>query len=149
MTVHGAQAEEFDAPGPAATPGSAVPGRAAAPTSTAHANTYGAGGPVSLRLQEIHKSFASCRAVAGISLDVREGELLAILGPSGCGKSTLLRIIAGLERQDSGRVTLHGRDVSGLPPAARGCGVVFQSYALFPNLSASDNVAFVMVVDLG
>jgi len=142
VTVHRAQAEEFDAPGPAATPGSAVPGRAAAPTSTAHANTYGAGGPVSLRLQEIHKSFASCRAVAGISLDVREGELLAILGPSGCGKSTLLRIIAGLERQDSGRVTLHGRDVSGLPPAARGCGVVFQSYALFPNLSASDNVAF-------
>jgi iron(III) transport system ATP-binding protein len=96
----------------------------------------------SLRLEGLHKSFGACRAVDGVTLEVREGELLAILGPSGCGKSTLLRVVAGLERQDAGRVVLHGRDVGTLPPAARGCGVVFQSYALFPNLSARENVAF-------
>jgi iron(III) transport system ATP-binding protein len=96
----------------------------------------------SLRLEAVHKTFGPTKAVDGVSLDVREGELLAILGPSGCGKSTLLRVIAGLERQDAGRVVLHGRDVSALPPAARGCGVVFQSYALFPNLTAAENVAF-------
>jgi iron(III) transport system ATP-binding protein len=102
----------------------------------------GDAGRASLRLEQVHKRFGECRAVDGVSLDVREGELLAILGPSGCGKSTLLRVVAGLEKQDAGRVVLHGRDVSGLPPAVRGCGVVFQSYALFPNLTAAKNVAF-------
>ena len=97
---------------------------------------------LSLRLESLAKSFGSLRAVDGVSLDVREGELLAILGPSGCGKSTLLRLVAGLERQESGTILLHGRDVGALPPAARGCGVVFQSYALFPNLTALENVAF-------
>jgi iron(III) transport system ATP-binding protein len=97
---------------------------------------------VSVRLEDLRKSFGSCAAVDGVTLDVFDGELLAILGPSGCGKSTLLRLVAGLERQDHGRVVLHGRDVGRLPPAARGCGVVFQSYALFPNLTAADNVAF-------
>ena len=97
---------------------------------------------VSLRLEGVRKAFGATRAVDGVSLEVLEGELLAILGPSGCGKSTLLRVIAGLERQDAGRVVLHGRDVGMLPPANRGCGVVFQSYALFPNLTAAENVAF-------
>jgi iron(III) transport system ATP-binding protein len=107
----------------------------------APASEAGAAG-AALRLEGIHKSFGACRAVDGVTLDVWDGELLAILGPSGCGKSTLLRVIAGLERQDAGRVVLHGRNVSRLPPAARGCGVVFQSYALFPNLTAAENVAF-------
>ena len=98
--------------------------------------------PPALSLHDVHKRFGECRAVDGVTLEVREAELLAILGPSGCGKSTLLRVVAGLERQDAGRVVLHGRDVSTLPPAARGCGVVFQSYALFPNLTAIRNVAF-------
>jgi iron(III) transport system ATP-binding protein len=97
---------------------------------------------VSVRLEDLRKSFGACAAVDGVTLDVHDGELLAILGPSGCGKSTLLRLVAGLERQDRGRVVLHGRDVGQLPPAARGCGVVFQSYALFPNLTAAANVAF-------
>jgi iron(III) transport system ATP-binding protein len=102
----------------------------------------GAERSVSVRLDDLRKSFGACAAVDGVTLDVFDGELLAILGPSGCGKSTLLRLVAGLERQDQGRVVLHGRDVGRLPPAARGCGVVFQSYALFPNLTATANVAF-------
>jgi iron(III) transport system ATP-binding protein len=135
LTLREAKPGEFGAPAAGAGPAVA---RAAAPAHAAR----GAAGGASLRLQDVRKTFGACRAVDGISLDVREGELLAILGPSGCGKSTLLRIIAGLEREDAGRVILHGRDVGSLPPAARGCGVVFQSYALFPNLTAVDNVAF-------
>ena len=118
-------------------------GRATAPAPPlVRAAAREPGVSVSLRLEDVRKAFGACRAVDGITLDVRDGELLAILGPSGCGKSTLLRVIAGLERQDAGRVVLHGRDVSHLAPAARGCGVVFQSYALFPNLNAAANVAF-------
>ena len=106
MTVRGAQAGEFDAPAVAAAP-AAIP-----PVAPTYEGLLGAGAPASLRLESVQKTFGSCRAVDGVTLDVRGGELLAILGPSGCGKSTLLRIIAGLERQDAGRVTLHGRNVT-------------------------------------
>ena len=77
-----------------------------------------------------------------MSLSVPRGTLLALLGPSGCGKTTTLRMVAGLERPDSGRVLVDGRDVTRLPPHRRRMGVVFQSYALFPHLTVADNVAF-------
>jgi putative spermidine/putrescine transport system ATP-binding protein len=81
-------------------------------------------------------------AVDGVSLDLPRGALLALLGPSGCGKTTTLRMIAGLETPDAGRVTVAGRDVTALPPHRRNMGVVFQSYALFPHMSAAGNIAF-------
>jgi iron(III) transport system ATP-binding protein len=80
-----------------------------------------------------------------VSLSVRQGELVCFLGPSGCGKTTLLRIIAGLETQSAGRIVQNGRDISRLPPAQRDYGIVFQSYALFPNLSVEDNVGYGLV----
>ena len=80
-----------------------------------------------------------------MSLDVEAGEFVCFLGPSGCGKTTLLRAIAGLDRQDAGRIFIGGRDVSNLPPAARDFGIVFQSYALFPNLTVAENIGFGLV----
>ena len=80
--------------------------------------------------------------VDGVSLSVEEGAFVSILGPSGCGKSTLLRLIAGLERPAAGRVSIHGRDVTGAPASQRGLSMVFQSYALFPHLSVRENVQF-------
>ena len=74
-----------------------------------------------------------------------QGELVCFLGPSGCGKTTLLRIIAGLERQTAGRIVQNGRDISALPPSARDYGIVFQSYALFPNLTVAGNVGYGLV----
>ena len=81
-------------------------------------------------------------AVDGVSLQLGQGALLALLGPSGCGKTTTLRMIAGLEQPDAGRILVAGRDVTALPPHRRNMGVVFQSYALFPHLTAAANVAF-------
>ncbi len=77
-----------------------------------------------------------------MSLDVKAGELVCLLGPSGCGKTTLLRCIAGLEQQDDGSLHLGERDVSNLPPQARDYGILFQSYALFPNLTVEQNIAY-------
>lgn len=98
-----------------------------------------------LALQGIHKRFGAFQALDDISLTVRRGEFVCFLGPSGCGKTTLLRVIAGLETQTAGRIVLAGRDVSVLPPADRDYGIVFQSYALFPNLTVADNVAYGLV----
>ena len=100
---------------------------------------------VALRLEEIHKTFGAFVALKSVDLAVFEGELVCFLGPSGCGKTTLLRIIAGLETQTRGRVIQNGRDVSRAPPAARDYGIVFQSYALFPNLTIDANVAYGLV----
>ncbi len=80
--------------------------------------------------------------VRDISLSLAQGDFLSILGPSGCGKSTLLRLIAGLERPQSGRIVIDGRDVTALPASARNLSMVFQSYALFPHLSVAENVIF-------
>jgi iron(III) transport system ATP-binding protein len=85
-------------------------------------------------------------AVGGISFELAQGEILALVGPSGCGKTTTLRLIAGLERPDSGMVRIAGRVVAGegvfVPPERRGIGMVFQDHALFPHLTAGENVAF-------
>jgi len=102
-----------------------------------------------LSLQGVHKRFGAGTggfvALHQVDLDVRRGELLCFLGPSGCGKTTLLRIIAGLESQTHGTIVQNGRDISTLPPMARDYGIVFQSYALFPNLTVADNVAYGLV----
>ncbi|MGH2897136.1 MAG: ABC transporter ATP-binding protein, partial [Solirubrobacteraceae bacterium] len=95
-----------------------------------------------LVLDALEKRYGALRALAGLSLAVAEGELLAVLGPSGSGKSTALRVVAGLERVDSGRVLIGGRDVTALEPARRDVAMVFQSFALFPHLTVRDNIGF-------
>ncbi len=95
-----------------------------------------------LRIRDLTKRFGSFTALESISLDVQEGEFICFLGPSGCGKTTLLRAIAGLDVQTSGTVEQAGRDISSLPPAQRDFGIVFQSYALFPNLTVARNIAY-------
>ncbi len=82
------------------------------------------------------------RALDGLSLEIAPGEFVALLGPSGCGKTTALRILAGFETADAGSVTVDGQDISPVPAARRDMGMVFQSYSLFPNMSALDNVGF-------
>ncbi len=98
-----------------------------------------------LDLRQVRKEFGSFVALQGIDLRIAKGEFVCFLGPSGCGKTTLLRIIAGLEVQTSGHICQQQRDISLLPPALRDYGIVFQSYALFPNLSVADNVAYGLV----
>jgi iron(III) transport system ATP-binding protein len=95
-----------------------------------------------LRIMDITKTFGDLVALNDINLDVNEGEFVCFLGPSGCGKTTLLRIIAGLEQQNVGRIFQRGEDISRLPPRDRDFGIVFQSYALFPNLTATQNIAY-------
>ena len=98
--------------------------------------------PAAVALVGIAKKFGPFVALRDITLSIPAGEFVCFLGPSGCGKTTLLRIIAGLERQNAGVVTMAGRDVSALPPSQRNYGIVFQSYALFPNLTVARNVAY-------
>jgi iron(III) transport system ATP-binding protein len=98
-----------------------------------------------LEVRNLHKRFGDFIALGDISLDVAEGEFVCFLGPSGCGKTTLLRAIAGLDPQTSGTIHQKGRDVSTLPPSQRDFGIVFQSYALFPNLTVVDNVGYGLV----
>src|SRR5689334_12072523 len=95
-----------------------------------------------LEIVELSKSFGSFQALRNVSLAIDEGEFICFLGPSGCGKTTLLRAIAGLDIQTTGTIRQGGRDISALPPAERDFGIVFQSYALFPNLSVEQNVGY-------
>jgi iron(III) transport system ATP-binding protein len=95
-----------------------------------------------LEIRNITKRFDRQVALNDVSVDIERGELVCILGPSGCGKTTLLRIIAGLETADSGRVFMNGRDCTRLPASKRNFGIVFQSYALFPNMTVLGNILF-------
>src|SRR4051812_18471186 len=93
-------------------------------------------------LYAVSKRFGGVVAVDDVTIEVEAGEFFSLLGPSGCGKTTSLRMIAGFEEPDTGRVTLTGRDIVGVPPFKRNVNTVFQSYALFPHLTVADNVAF-------
>ncbi len=95
-----------------------------------------------LRIVHVTKTFGDLVAVSDFSLDIQEGEFVCLLGPSGCGKTTLLRMVAGLEQQNAGEIHQAGKNISRLPPRERDFGIVFQSYALFPNLSAARNIAY-------
>jgi iron(III) transport system ATP-binding protein len=108
------------------------------PESTAKHDPY-------LKLEGIRKTFGKFAALKDVSLAIHPGELVTFLGPSGCGKTTLLRIIAGLETQDTGTIVQGSRDISRLPPMRRDYGIVFQSYALFPNLTIFANVGYGLV----
>jgi putative spermidine/putrescine transport system ATP-binding protein len=101
-----------------------------------------AGAHGAVRLSALHKSFGQVTAVAGVDLEIAEGEFFTMLGPSGSGKTTLLRLIAGFERPDSGRVELGGQDVTRQPPYSRDVNTVFQDYALFPHMTVLENVAY-------
>lgn len=101
-----------------------------------------AGPGTAVVLSELVCTFGTTKALDGLSLEVAPGELLALLGPSGCGKTTALRILAGFQSATSGRVFVDGKDISSVPAQKRGMGMVFQSYSLFPNMTAVDNVAF-------
>ncbi len=95
-----------------------------------------------LRITGLTKKFGAFTALKDISLEIFEGEFICFLGPSGCGKTTLLRAIAGLDIQTYGKIEQVGKDISALPPAERDFGIVFQSYALFPNLTVKKNIAY-------
>jgi putative spermidine/putrescine transport system ATP-binding protein len=95
-----------------------------------------------LEIQHLEKSFGATRVVKDFNLDIQKGEFVSLLGPSGCGKTTVLRMVAGFETPSTGRIRIEGKDIVVLRPNQRNIGMVFQSYALFPNLTVAQNVAF-------
>jgi putative spermidine/putrescine transport system ATP-binding protein len=99
-----------------------------------------------VHLQSVRKMFGETEAVAGIDLEITDGEFFSMLGPSGSGKTTTLRMIAGFEQPTSGRILLHGHDVTGVPPFDRDVNTVFQDYALFPHMDVAQNVAYGLMV---
>jgi len=97
---------------------------------------------LSVEIDRVTRRFGGVTAVDGVTLEIRRGELFALLGPSGCGKTTLLRLIAGLEEPDAGAIRIGGADVTSVPAHRRPVNMVFQQYALFPHLTVGQNVAF-------
>ena len=102
---------------------------------------------IKLEVNHIIKNFGDKAILKDISFTVEEGEFLSILGPSGCGKTTLLRILMGLETQDSGEIIIDGKDISKKLPSERGMGIVFQNYALFPNMTVLENVQYALKIN--
>ncbi|MET8411195.1 ABC transporter ATP-binding protein [Streptomyces sp. NPDC005195] len=111
-------------------------------TLTTHKTAPAVEKAATVEFRGLRRSFGTTVALDGLDLTARPGELLALLGPSGCGKTTALRMLAGFEHPDSGEVLVDGEDVTRVPAHRRDAGMVFQSYSLFPHLSALDNVAF-------
>ena len=145
MTTHPAgptTAEPTEGSG-ATAPGAAA--EAAAPARRAPGSGTGES-PPAVRLEAVEKRYGDVVAVAGIDLEIVDGEFFSMLGPSGSGKTTTLRMIAGFELPSAGRVLLHGRDVTGLAPFERDVNTVFQDYALFPHMTVGENVAYGLVV---
>ena len=101
---------------------------------------------MSIEIKHINKAFGRTPVLNDISLDIPSGKMVALLGPSGSGKTTLLRIIAGLEHQNSGQISFHGKDVSRIHARDRQVGFVFQHYALFRHMTVFDNIAFGLTV---
>src|ERR1700709_796709 len=104
--------------------------------------TVNATSGATVEYRDVRRVFGSQAALDGLDLRIEPGEMLALLGPSGCGKTTALRLLAGFDQPTSGAVLVDGTDVSRLPANKRDMGMVFQSYSLFPTMSAQDNVAF-------
>src|SRR5688572_28342143 len=100
----------------------------------------------SVKLSNLRKAFGEVQAVAGINLDIRDGEFVALLGPSGCGKTTTLRMISGLEIPTSGTIHIGARDVTHLPPRDRDVAMVFQDYALYPHMTIAENIGYPLKV---
>ena len=101
---------------------------------------------VKLVVKDLYKSYDNEDILKKISFDVKKGEFLSVLGPSGCGKTTLLRILIGLEKQDGGTIEKDGVEISGLPSSERGMGIIFQNYALFPNMTVLENVSYALKI---
>src|SRR5213593_3748673 len=97
---------------------------------------------VEVRLEDLRRTYGTTTALAGLTLTLAPGELVALLGPSGCGKTTALRLVAGLDEVTSGKVLFGGTDVTTLGANKRDVGMVFQAYSLFPHMTARQNVAF-------
>ena len=97
-----------------------------------------------IQIRNVSKRFGKVTAVDNVSLDILSGEFFVLLGPSGCGKTTLLRMIAGFELPTEGQILIDGQDMANVPPNKRPVNMVFQSYAVFPHMSVTDNVGYGM-----
>jgi len=99
-----------------------------------------------IKVENLSKTFDNKKVLDNINFEVKKGEFLSILGPSGCGKTTLIRILIGIESPDSGKVLVNNRNITRLSPSKRGMGMVFQNYALFPNMTVLENVSYALKI---